>query len=204
MGRLVRQGLSCRSREGSWVDARIDRALPDRQPPRPDLRRMKMPLGPVVVFGSSNFPLAFSVAGGDTASALCTGNPVIVKAHRAHPGTSELVAGAIRRAVDACGLPSGVFSMLHGEGSVIGTRLVKDERVKAVGFTGSRGGGRALVSAAAARPDPIPVFAEMSSTNPVFVLPRALAERGAAIAGDRKSTRLNSSHEWISRMPSSA
>lgn len=171
------------AREGSWVDARIDRAQPDRQPlPRPDVRRMKMPLGPVVVFGSSNFPLAFSVAGGDTASALCTGNPVIVKAHRGHPGTSELVAGAIRRAVDACGLPSGVFSMLHGEGSVIGVHLVKDERVKAVGFTGSRRGGRALAAAAAARPDPIPVFAEMSSTNPVFVLPGALAERGPAIA----------------------
>lgn len=171
------------AREGSWVDARIDRAQPDRQPlPRPDLRRMKLPLGPVVVFGSSNFPLAFSVAGGDTASALCTGNPVIVKAHRGHPGTSELVAGAIRRAVDACGVPSGVFSMLHGEGNVIGVQLVKDPRVKAVGFTGSRAGGRALLAAAASRPDPIPVFAEMSSSNPVFLLPGALATRSAAIA----------------------
>lgn len=171
------------ARDGSWVDARIDRAQPDRQPlPRPDLRRMKLPIGPVVVFGSSNFPLAFSVAGGDTASALCTGNPVIVKAHRGHPGTSELVAGAVRRAVDRCGVPAGVFSMLHGEGSVIGVQLVTDPRVKAVGFTGSRAGGRALVAAAASRPDPIPVFAEMSSVNPVFLLPGALRERAAAIA----------------------
>jgi len=180
------------AREGSWVDARIDRAQPDRQPlPRPDLRRMKMPLGPVVVFGSSNFPLAFSVAGGDTASALCTGNPVIVKAHRGHPGTSELVAGAVRRAVDAQGLPAGTFSLLHGEGSSVGVQLVKDARVRAVGFTGSRAGGQALVAASAARPDPIPVFAEMSSTNPLFVLPGALAARSAAIAeGFRNSMTL--------------
>ena len=180
------------ARDGSWVDARIDRAQPDRAPlARPDLRRMKLPLGPVVVFGSSNFPLAFSVAGGDTASALCTGNPVIVKAHRGHPGTSELVAGAIRRAVDACGLPPGVFSMLHGAGNVIGVQLVKDPRVKAVGFTGSRAGGQALCAAAASRPDPIPVFAEMSSSNPVFVLPGALAARSAAIAeGFRNSMTL--------------
>ncbi len=177
------------ARDGSWVDARIDRAQPSRQPlPRPDLRRMKFPLGPVVVFGSSNFPLAFSVAGGDTASALCTGNPVIVKAHRGHPGTSELVAGAIRRAVDRCGLPSGVFSMLHGVGNVIGVQLVRDSRVKAVGFTGSRSGGRALCDAAAARPDPIPVFAEMSSTNPVFVLPGALAERSALVANNFRNS----------------
>ncbi len=171
------------ARDGSWVDARIDRALPDRQPlPRPDLRRMKRPLGPVVVFGSSNFPLAFSVAGGDTASALCTGNPVVVKAHRAHPGTSELVAGAIQRAVAACGLPAGTFSMLHGEGSVIGIALVKHPATRAVGFTGSRAAGRALCDAAAARPDPIPVFAEMSSLNPVFLLPGALADRSGEIA----------------------
>ena len=171
------------AREGSWVDARIDRALPDRQPlPRPDIRRMLLPIGPVVVFGSSNFPLAFSVAGGDTASALCTGNPVIVKAHRGHPGTSELVAGAVRRAVEKRGAHPGVFSMLHGEGSVIGVQLVRDPRVRAVGFTGSRAGGRALAAAAASRPEPIPVFAEMSSANPVFVLPGALAERAAAIA----------------------
>ncbi len=171
------------ARDGSWVDARIDRAVPDRQPlPRPDLRRMKLPLGPVVVFGSSNFPLAFSVAGGDTASALCTGNPVVVKAHRAHPGTSELVAGAIARAVARCGLPAGVFSMLHGEGSVIGTALVKHPAARAVGFTGSRAAGRALCDVAASRPDPIPVFAEMSSLNPVFILPRALETQTKQIA----------------------
>lgn len=171
------------ARDGAWVDARIDRAQPDRQPlPRPDLRRMKHPLGPVVVFGSSNFPLAFSVAGGDTASALCTGNPVVVKAHAAHPGTSELVAGAIARAAAACGLPAGIFSMLHGEGRVIGMALVRHPATRAVGFTGSRLAGRALCDAASARPDPIPVFAEMSSLNPVFLLPGALAERGAEIA----------------------
>ena len=171
------------ARDGAWVDARIDRGMPERQPlPRPDLRRVKRPLGPVVVFGSSNFPLAFSVAGGDTASALCTGNPVVVKAHRAHPGTSELVAGAIQRAVEACGLPAGTFSMLHGEGSVIGTALVKHPVTRAVGFTGSRAAGRALCDAAAARPDPIPVFAEMSSLNPVFLLPGALADRATDIA----------------------
>jgi NADP-dependent aldehyde dehydrogenase len=175
--------FAAQARDGGWVDARIDRAQPDRQPlPRPDLRRAKRPLGPVVVFGSSNFPLAFSVAGGDTASALCTGNPVVVKAHRAHPGTSELVAGAIQRAVEACGMPAGTFSMLHGEGSVIGTGLVRHPAARAVGFTGSRAAGRALFDAAASRPDPIPVFAEMSSLNPVFLLPGALADRGGEIA----------------------
>jgi alpha-ketoglutaric semialdehyde dehydrogenase len=184
-GRTVGQlrMFAAAARDGSWVDARIDRAQPDRQPlPRPDLRRMKLPIGPVVVFGSSNFPLAFSVAGGDTASALCTGNPVVVKAHRAHPGTSELVAGAIDRAITACGLPAGTFSMLHGAGSVIGTALVKHPATRAVGFTGSRAAGRALCDAAAARPDPIPVFAEMSSLNPVFVLPGAIAARAGEIA----------------------
>jgi alpha-ketoglutaric semialdehyde dehydrogenase len=171
------------ARDGSWVDARIDRGQPDRQPlPRPNLRRLKLPMGPVVVFGSSNFPLAFSVAGGDTASALCTGNPVVVKAHRAHPGTSEFVAGAIARAVAACGLPAGVFAMLHGEGSVIGTALVKHPAARAVGFTGSRAAGRALCDAAAGRPDPIPVFAEMSSLNPVFLLPEAVASRPQDLA----------------------
>jgi alpha-ketoglutaric semialdehyde dehydrogenase len=171
------------ARDGSWMDARIDRVQPERQPlPRPDLRRAKRPLGPVVVFGASNFPLAFSVAGGDTASALCTGNPVVVKAHRGHPGTSELVAGAIDRAIRACGMPAGTFSMLHGEGSVIGTALVRHPAARAVGFTGSRAAGRALCDAAAARPDPIPVFAEMSSLNPVFLLPGALADRGGEVA----------------------
>jgi 2,5-dioxopentanoate dehydrogenase len=171
------------AREGSWVDARIDPALPDRQPlPRPDLRRMLLPLGPVVVFGSSNFPLAFSVAGGDTASALAAGCTVVVKAHRAHPGTSELVAGAITRAVAACGLPPGVFSLIHGSGATTGIAMVKHSVTTAVGFTGSHAAGRALFNAAASRPHPIPVFAEMSSINPVFLLREALRERGAAIA----------------------
>lgn len=170
-------------REGSWVDARIDPALPDRQPlPRPDLRRMLIPLGPVVVFGSSNFPLAFSVAGGDTASALAAGCPVIVKAHRAHPGTAELVGHAVVRAVAACGLPAGLFSLVHGGGSTVGIAMVKHPVVAAVGFTGSHAAGRALCDAAAARPHPIPVFAEMSSLNPVFLLPGAVRERGAALA----------------------
>jgi NADP-dependent aldehyde dehydrogenase len=176
-------------REGSWVDARIDPALPDRKPlPRVDLRRMLIPLGPVVVFGSSNFPLAFSVAGGDTASALAAGNSVIVKAHRAHPGTSELVASAIARAVEKSGLPHGVFSMLHGAGSEIGIALVKHPLTRAAGFTGSRLAGRALFDAASARPEPIPVFAEMSSLNPVFILPGALRERGAQIVEGLKNS----------------
>jgi NADP-dependent aldehyde dehydrogenase len=176
-------------REGSWVDARIDTAIPDRQPlAKPDIRRMLMPIGPVVVFGSSNFPLAFSVAGGDTASALCTGNPVVVKAHSGHPGTSELVATAVGRAIEACGLPEGVFSMLHGAGEIIGTALVRHPLTRAAGFTGSRTAGRALFDAAASRPDPIPVFAEMSSVNPVFILPEAMRERGAAIAEGLKNS----------------
>jgi len=171
------------AREGSWVDARIDPALPDRQPlPRADLRRMLIPLGPVVVFGSSNFPLAFSVAGGDTASALAAGCTVVVKAHRAHAGTAELVGGAITRAVAACGLPAGVFSMIHGGGATVGVAMVKHPATTAVGFTGSHAAGRALFDAANARPHPIPVFAEMSSLNPVFLLPGAVRERSAAIA----------------------
>lgn len=170
-------------REGSWVDARIDPALPDRQPlPRPDLRRMLIPLGPVVVFGSSNFPLAFSVAGGDTASALAAGCPVVVKAHRAHPGTAEMVGGAVSRAVQACGLPAGVFSLIHGGGSTVGIAMVKHPATTAVGFTGSHTAGRALFDAASSRKHPIPVFAEMSSLNPVFLLPGAVKERGAALA----------------------
>jgi NADP-dependent aldehyde dehydrogenase len=170
-------------REGSWVEARIDRALPGRTPaPRPDLRRMLVPIGPVVVFGASNFPLAFSVAGGDTASALAAGNPVVVKAHPGHPGTSELAAWAVLAAARATGMPAGVFALLHGASPAVGQALVRHPRTRAVGFTGSLAGGRALCDAAAARPDPIPVFAEMGSVNPVFLLPGALAERGAAIA----------------------
>ena len=169
--------------EGSWVEARIDRALPDRQPlPRPDIRRMLVPLGPVAVFGASNFPLAFSVAGGDTASALAAGCPVVVKAHPAHPGTSELVARAILEAARATAMPEGVFSLVHGAGPAVGQALVTHPLIQAVGFTGSLRAGRALYDAAARRPQPIPVFAEMGSANPVFVLPRALAERGPAIA----------------------
>lgn len=169
--------------EGSWVEARIDRALPDRKPlPRPDLRRMLVPLGPVVVFGASNFPLAFSVAGGDTASALAAGNPVVVKAHPAHPGTSELVASAIVQAQRECGMPEGVFSMLHGSSYEIGLHLARHPTVRAIGFTGSLSGGRALFDAAASRSEPIPVYAEMGSVNPVFILPRALQQRSEEIA----------------------
>lgn len=167
-------------REGSWNGARIDPALPDRSPlPRPDLRQRSVPLGPVAVFSASNFPLAFSVAGGDTASALAAGCPVVVKGHDAHPGTSELVGRAISEAVTAASLPAGTFSLLFGSGPDLGTTLVTDPRIKAVGFTGSRTGGTALVAAAAARPEPIPVYAEMSAINPVFLLDGALASRGA-------------------------
>ncbi len=170
--------------EGSWVNARIDPAQPARTPlPRSDIRSMMRPLGPVAVFGASNFPLAFSVAGGDTAAAFAAGNPVLVKAHHAHPGTSEMVGQAIARAVKECGLPSGVFALLFGPGSQIGTALVDHPNVKAVGFTGSLAGGKALMERAAARPEPIPCFMEMSSVNPVFVLPEALRTRGAQIAG---------------------
>lgn len=169
-------------REGSWNQARIDPAQPDRTPlPRPDIRQRSVPLGPVAVFGASNFPLAFSVAGGDTASALAAGCPVVVKAHDAHPGTSELVGRAIADAVAASGLPAGTFSLLYGFGPELGIALVTDPRIKAVGFTGSRAGGMALVAAAAARPEPIPVYAEMSAVNPVFLLGGALAGRGAEL-----------------------
>ncbi|MCQ4164000.1 aldehyde dehydrogenase (NADP(+)) [Tahibacter harae] len=169
--------------EGSWVDARIDSADPQRQPlPRPDIRSLRRALGPVVVFGASNFPLAFSVAGGDTASALAAGCPVIVKAHPAHPATGERAAAAIAAAVARCGFPPGTFSLLFDAGLEVGKALVQHPAVRAVAFTGSTAGGRALMDLAAARPQPIPVFAEMGSINPVFVMPAALAARGAAIA----------------------
>jgi len=169
--------------EGSWVTARIDRADPDRKPaPKPDIRSMLRPLGPVVVFGASNFPLAFSVAGGDTASALAAGNPVIVKAHAAHPATSEMVGHALQDALRQCNLPEGVFSLLFDSGNQVGISLVKHPLAKAAGFTGSRIAGRALMDVAAARPEPIPFYAEMSSTNPVFILPGALRERADSIA----------------------
>lgn len=163
--------------EGSWVDARIDRAMPDRKPfPRADIRHMLRPLGPVAVFGASNFPLAFSVAGGDTASALAAGCPVVVKGHPAHPGTSELVASAIVAAAQKTGMPEGVFSMLQGAGHELGGNLVQHPLITAVGFTGSFRGGKALFDLANQRDVPIPVYAEMGSTNPVFILPGALAE----------------------------
>jgi NADP-dependent aldehyde dehydrogenase len=169
-------------RDGRWLGARLDTPDPARTPlPKPDLRQRKVPLGPVAVFAASNFPLAFSVAGGDTASALAAGAPVVVKAHSAHPGTSELVGRAIRAAVASHGLPEGTFSLLFGSGQGLGIALVRHPRIAAVGFTGSRAGGLALVAAAAARPTPIPVYAEMSSVNPVILLPGALAESGAAL-----------------------
>ncbi|MDE2995681.1 MAG: aldehyde dehydrogenase (NADP(+)), partial [Bacteroidota bacterium] len=156
--------------------------LPDRAPvPKPDLRYMRIPLGPVAVFGASNFPLAFSVAGGDTASALAAGCPVVAVAHYAHPGTSEIVASAVQRAVKASELPDGTFSLLQGTGQDVGIPLVDHPAIKAVGFTGSRFGGLALAKRAAARPEPIPVFAEMSSINPIVVRPGALANRSEAL-----------------------
>ncbi|MBO9579303.1 MAG: aldehyde dehydrogenase (NADP(+)) [Sphingobium sp.] len=169
-------------RKGLWQQLRIDPALPDRQPtPRPDLRLRMIPVGPVAVFGASNFPLAFSTAGGDTASALAAGCPVIVKGHPAHPVTASLAAQAISTAVAACGLPAGVFSQIVGPSHELGAALVQDPRIAAVGFTGSRAGGLALVRLAQARAVPIPVYAEMSSINPVLLLPEALRARGAAL-----------------------
>jgi alpha-ketoglutaric semialdehyde dehydrogenase len=170
-------------RLGGWLGIRVDPALPARTPlPRSDLRQRKIPLGPVAVFGASNFPLAFSVAGGDTAAALAAGCPVIVKGHPAHPGTSELVARAIVAAAAACQMPPGVFSLLNGDSYALGTALVAHPLVKAVGFTGSRGGGLALMKIANARAEPIPVYTEMSSVNPVLLLPNALATRAEALA----------------------
>ncbi len=176
-------------REGSWVEASIDLAQPERQPlPKPDIRKMLIPLGPVAVFGASNFPLAFSTAGGDTASALAAGCPVVVKAHPAHPGTCELVAGAIIKAAQATGMPEGVFSLVHGISHNVSTVLVKHPLIKAVGFTGSYAGGKALFDAAVSRPEPIPVYAEMGSINPVFLLPNAVRERGEALAEGLKNS----------------
>jgi len=170
-------------RDGTYVAAHIDHAQPDREPiPRPDVRRMLQPMGPVAVFGASNFPLAFSVAGGDTASALAAGCPVVVKGHPAHPGTSELAGRAIQAAVQSRDLAAGTFSLLHGASPDLGRMLVEHPSTCAVGFTGSLGGGKALFDLAVRRPEPIPVYAEMGSTNPTFLLPGAVAERGAAIA----------------------
>ncbi|TWG79258.1 NADP-dependent aldehyde dehydrogenase [Cupriavidus gilardii J11] len=171
-------------RDGRWQQATLDSALPHRTPPRPDLRMQNIALGPVAVFGASNFPLAFSVAGGDTASALAAGCPVVAKAHPAHLGTSELVGRVIQQAVAQEGLPEGVFSMVVGAGNEIGTALVAHPAIQAVGFTGSRAGGLALTRVAQQRPQPIPVYAEMSSINPVFLMPAALRARGEQIARD--------------------
>lgn len=169
--------------EGSWVDARIDRAAPERKPiPKPDIRSMRKALGPVAIFCASNFPIAFSVAGGDTASAIAAGCPVVVNAHSAHPGTSEIAATAIVEAVAECGFPDGTFSLLFSGDYEIGSALVAHPAIKAVGFTGSRAGGRALMDIASKRDEPIPVYAEMSSVNPVFVLPKAAEERADEIA----------------------
>jgi len=169
--------------EGSWVEAAIDTAQPDRTPvPKPDLRKMLIPLGPVVVFGASNFPLAYSTAGGDTAAALAAGCPVIVKSHPMHAGTGELVASAIIKAAEKTGMPNGVFSNLNSSGIEVGVQLVKNPGVKAIGFTGSIRGGRALYDLASQREEPIPVFAEMGSVNPVIILPEALKNKNKSLA----------------------
>ncbi len=170
-------------KEGSWVEASIDTALPDRKPiPKPDIRKMLVPLGPIVVFGASNFPLAYSTAGGDTAAAFAAGCPVIVKSHPMHAGTGELVSSAIVKAAEATGMPNGVFSNLNSSGIEVGKQLVEHPRVKGVGFTGSIRGGRALYDMAAKRNEPIPVFAEMGSINPVVIFPKALENRGDELA----------------------
>lgn len=166
-------------REGNYHGVRIDPALPERTPaPRLDIRQRRVPVGPVLVFGASNFPLAFSVAGGDTAAALAAGCPVIVKAHNAHPGTGELVGQAITEAASESGMPAGVFSLVYGSGAEIGQQLASDPLISAIGFTGSRSGGLSLAATAASREVPIPVYAEMSSINPVIVLDGALSSEG--------------------------
>ncbi|MFN3972152.1 MAG: aldehyde dehydrogenase (NADP(+)) [Gemmobacter sp.] len=170
-------------RAGAHLDRRVDGALPDRTPlPRPEIRMIQRPVGPVGVFGASNFPLAFSTAGGDTASALAAGCLVVVKGHPAHPGTSELVAQAIDAAIRACGMPAGIFSLVQGDGQDIGAALVQHPLIRAVGFTGSLRGGRALFDLCAARPAPIPFYGELGSVNPMFLMPAALAARGGVIA----------------------
>lgn len=168
--------------DGDYLDRRVDPALPDRQPaPRPEIRLMQRPIGPVAVFGASNFPLAFSTAGGDTAAALAAGCPVVVKGHSAHPGTGEIVAEAIHAAITALGMHPGIFSLIQGGRRDVGTGLVQHPLIKAVGFTGSLAGGRALFDLCASRPEPIPFFGELGSVNPMFLLPAALSARGAQI-----------------------
>ncbi|MCI4569207.1 aldehyde dehydrogenase (NADP(+)) [Lysobacter sp. CFH 32150] len=199
LGRTVGQLrlFAALAEDGSWVDARIDHADPARTPlPKPDVRSLLRPLGPVAVFGASNFPLAFSVAGGDTASALAAGCPVIVKAHPSHPATGERVALAVRAAVARCGLPEGTFSLLFDAGITVGAALVRHPGIRAVGFTGSRAGGRALADLAAARAEPIPVYAEMGSINPVFVLPAAVQARGGEIATQLHASVLQSAGQF--------
>ena len=168
--------------KGDWLEARIDRAIPGRNPPKIDLRKMRMPLGPVVVFGAANFPFAYSTAGGDTASAFAAGCPVVVKAHPAHARTSEMVASAIMKAAASQYLPQGIFAHIHGASFEVGKALVEHPHTRAVGFTGSQAGGRQLFDWGSRRPEPIPVFAEMSSINPVFLLPRKLESEPEDIA----------------------
>jgi alpha-ketoglutaric semialdehyde dehydrogenase len=168
--------------QGAWLEARIDTAIPDRNPPKPDIRKMMVPLGPVVVFGASNFPFAYSTAGGDTACAFAAGCPVIVKAHPAHARTSEMVAKAIFKAAESCNMPKGIFAHVHGTGHEVGKALVMHPYTKAVGFTGSYTGGKALFDWGNQRKEPIPVFAEMGSTNPVFLLPEKLNESPQEVA----------------------
>ncbi|TDR14114.1 aldehyde dehydrogenase (NADP(+)) [Marinomonas communis] len=169
--------------DGEYLDRRHDQALPERQPlPRADLRLMQRPIGPVAVFGASNFPLAFSTAGGDTASALAAGCPVVVKGHSAHPGTGEIIAEAIHAAIQKCDMPAGVFSLIQGGNREVGSALVQHPLIKAVGFTGSLAGGRALFDLCAARPEPIPFFGELGSVNPMFLFENAISNRGEALA----------------------
>lgn len=168
--------------KGDHLDRRHDSALPDRQPlPRPDIKLVQRPIGPIAVFGASNFPLAFSTAGGDTAAALAAGCPVVVKGHSAHPGTGEIVAEAVHAAIESCGMPKGVFSLIQGGKRDVGQALVQHPLIKAVGFTGSLGGGRALFDLCAQRPEPIPFFGELGSVNPMFLLPEAVKARGSDI-----------------------
>ena len=186
LGRTVGQlrAFSALLKEGNWVNASIDTADSQRIPlPKPDLRKISIPLGPVVVFGASNFPLAYSTAGGDTASALAAGCPVIVKGHSAHLGTSELIGNAIISAIKKCGMPNGTFSLLFGSGSIVGQELVANKEIKGIGFTGSRKGGLAILKTAQSRKEPIPVYAEMSSINPVFLLPSAFENIQSIVDG---------------------
>ncbi len=169
-------------REGSWVEASIDTAIPDKAPPKPDLRKMLLPLGPVVVFGASNFPFAYSTAGGDTASALAAGCPVVVKGHPAHLQTSIMVAEAIQKAIESCGMPANTFQHVIDSSFEAGKALVQDPNTTAVGFTGSFTGGKALYDYAAARKNPIPVFSEMGSINPVVFLPDTLEKNAESLA----------------------